>query len=331
MTTQPPTVVMSRTSSTDVSDYPFQKPHFLSVHDLNEATARSLINRASDYANAIRDNVPIEPTLVGKHVVNLFFENSTRTLASFDMATQRLGGRVTNLPMETSSVKKGESLVDTLKTIDAMRPDVIVIRHGSAGAADIAAKTVDAHVINAGDGAREHPTQALLDAVTVTRTFGDVSGLTITICGDIKHSRVARSNIALLSMLGADVRLCAPPTLLPDDIRDQGLGVFTNLADALPGSDVIMALRVQTERMDHSVIPSTREYHQQYGLTLDRLAVLAPKAKIMHPGPMNRGVEIDGNVADHPTKSLILDQVENGVAARMAVLHALISQDGHQT
>ncbi len=325
MTTPTSTETTSDPASSDLAPHAFARRHFLSIDQLNEASARDLMNASSAFADAIRAEDDIPHHLANARVMTVFFENSTRTLASFEMAVKRLGGEVISLPIAASSTKKGESLADTLKTLDAMRPDMVVMRHGAPGAADLAARLMDASVINAGDGARGHPTQALLDAVTLQRTFGDVAGLRVTICGDIRHSRVARSNVALLSLLGAQVRLCAPGPLLPDAVHDWGVPVSHSFAEGLPGSDVVMMLRVQTERMAGHFVPSVREYHRFFGLDLKTLMEHAPAAKVMHPGPMNRGVEITGSLADHLTKSLILDQVELGVATRMAVLSKLMA------
>ncbi len=268
--------------------------------------------------------------LSGLTVINAFFENSTRTLLSFEIAGKRLGADVVNMHAAQSSVKKGETLIDTAITLNAMRADAIVIRHGSSGAVELIAEQVDCPVLNAGDGQHEHPTQALLDALALRHALRgrghsaeDFTGLTVTICGDILHSRVARSNILCLQALGASVRLCAPPSLMPGHVEAMGVEAFHDFDAALAGADVAMMLRLQNERMSGQFIPSPREYHHLYGLTKDRLERAAPDALVMHPGPMNRGVEIDSDVADMLDRSIITRQVEMGVAMRMACLDVL--------
>jgi aspartate carbamoyltransferase catalytic subunit len=266
--------------------------------------------------------------LAGLTIINAFFENSTRTLLSFEIAGKRLGADVVNMHAATSSVKKGETLIDTAMTLNAMRADAIVIRHASSGAVRLIAGKVDCPVLNAGDGQHEHPTQALLDALSIRHALGlppgsDLNGLKVTICGDILHSRVARSNILCLTALGADVRVCAPPALMPAEIEAMGVSVFHDFDAALAGAQIVMMLRLQQERMQGQFIPSPREYRHLYGLTLDRLARAERDALVMHPGPMNRGIEIDSQVADHATRSLITQQVECGVAIRMACLDVL--------
>jgi aspartate carbamoyltransferase catalytic subunit len=270
--------------------------------------------------------------LAGLTIINAFFENSTRTLLSFEIAGKRLGADVVNMHAAQSSVKKGETLIDTAKTLNAMRADALVIRHGSSGAVGLIAGKVDCPVLNAGDGQHEHPTQALLDALALRhalRERGEASsdgmmvGRTVTICGDVLHSRVARSNVLCLQALGATVRVCAPPALMPMGIEAMGVEVFHQFDAALAGADVVMMLRLQNERMDGQFIPSPREYRNLYGLTQRRLALAAPDAIVMHPGPMNRGVEIDSDVADMPGRSIITQQVEMGVAIRMACLDVL--------
>ena len=268
--------------------------------------------------------------LAGLTVINAFFENSTRTLLSFEIAGKRLGADVVNMHAAQSSVKKGETLIDTAITLNAMRADAIVIRHGASGATQLIAGKVDCPVLNAGDGSHEHPTQALLDALALREALAlrgeaseDFTGRTVTICGDVLHSRVARSNLLCLQALGATVRLCAPPALMPAGIAAMGAEVFSDFDAALAGADVVMMLRLQSERMDGQFIPSPREYHHLYGLTRRRLALAAPDALVMHPGPMNRGVEIDSEVADLLDRSIITRQVEMGVAIRMACLDVL--------
>jgi aspartate carbamoyltransferase catalytic subunit len=261
-------------------------------------------------------------TLRGRTQINLFFEASTRTQASFELAGKRLGADVMNMSVGNSSVKKGETLIDTAATLNAMRPDIIVVRHQAAGAVHLLARKVDCSVVNAGDGAHEHPTQALLDALTIRRNKGRIEGLTVAICGDILHSRVARSNIILLSALGARVRVVAPSTLLPTGIERFGVEVHRDMRSGLADADIVMMLRLQRERMAGAFVPSVKEYFRYYGLNAEKLAFAKPDALVMHPGPMNRGVEIATDVADG-AQSLIQEQVEMGVAVRMAVLEAL--------
>jgi len=260
--------------------------------------------------------------LRGRTMINLFFEASTRTQSSFELAGKRLGADVMNMAIPTSSIKKGETLIDTAVTLNAMRPDLLVVRHHAAGAVELLSQKVDCSVINAGDGSHEHPTQALLDALTIRRHKNKIQGLIVAICGDILHSRVARSNIILLNTLGARVRVIAPSTLLGAGIERLGVEVYTDMREGLADADIVMMLRLQRERMVSSLIPSQREYFHFFGLDYDKLACAKPDALIMHPGPMNRGVEIDSNVADD-TRSVIREQVEMGVAVRIAVLQAL--------
>ena len=255
--------------------------------------------------------------------INAFFENSTRTLLSFEIAGKRLGADVVNMHAGQSSVKKGETLIDTAMTLNAMAADVIVIRHASSGAVALIADKVDCPVLNAGDGWHQHPTQALLDALTIRRRKGGFEGLVVAICGDVLHSRVARSNMLCLAALGAQVRAVAPPTLLPPEVEMLGATPYSRMEDGLDGADVVMMLRLQNERMDGAFIPSAREYHALYGLTPERLAIAKPDALVMHPGPMNRGVEITSTVADDPDRSAITEQVAMGVAVRMACLDVL--------
>jgi aspartate carbamoyltransferase catalytic subunit len=263
------------------------------------------------------------PTLSGKTQINLFFENSTRTQGSFEIAGKRLGAQVMNMSVKTSSVAKGETLIDTAATLNAMRPDVIVVRHSASGAVHLLAQKVGCSVINAGDGTHEHPTQALLDALTIRRHKGRLNSLTVAICGDIAHSRVARSNLLLLGALQIRTRVIAPRTLLPAGIESMASEVFTDMREGLRDADVVMMLRLQHERAAGRMIPSTREYYRFYGLDAEKLSFAKPDVIVMHPGPMNRGVEIDPAIADGP-RSVITDQVEMGVAVRMAVLDALL-------
>ncbi|MBV7259163.1 aspartate carbamoyltransferase catalytic subunit [Erythrobacter crassostreae] len=289
-----------------------------------------LLDQAEQWVELNRQSAKHAGLLGGMTIINAFFENSTRTLLSFEIAGKRLGADVVNMHAAQSSVKKGETLIDTAITLNAMRADAIVIRHGSSGATQLIADKVDCPVLNAGDGQHEHPTQALLDALALRHKLKergesgeDFTGMTITICGDILHSRVARSNILCLQALGAKVRVCAPPALVPSGIEAVGVEVFHNFDAALSGTDVVMMLRLQSERMSGQFIPSEREYHHLYGLTKARLQSAAPDAIVMHPGPMNRGVEIDSEVADLLDRSIITQQVEMGVAIRMACLDIL--------
>ncbi|WP_296173175.1 aspartate carbamoyltransferase catalytic subunit [uncultured Brevundimonas sp.] len=302
---------------------PFPRDHFLAAGDLNPPAALALLDLADAFVDFNRQSAKGIDLMRGQTVVNLFFENSTRTSSSFEIAAKRLGADVVTMPVSASSVAKGETLIDTAVTLNAMKPEILVVRHSSSGAVDLLSQKVGCAVVNAGDGRHEHPTQALLDLLSLRRAFGDVGGLTVAICGDIAHSRVARSNVALLSMMGARVRLIGPPTLVPGDADRWGCEVFHDMKEGLAGCDVVMMLRLQLERMTGALIPSTREYFRFWGLDREKLAWAAPNARVMHPGPMNRGVEIDSDVADDLSVSLIQDQVEMGVAARMAVLAAL--------
>jgi aspartate carbamoyltransferase catalytic subunit len=300
----------------------FSRRHLLTCEGLSATEISSLLDLADKAAELNRQVNKKRDILRGRTLINLFFEASTRTQASFELAGKRLGADVMNMNVSTSSVQKGETLIDTAMTLNAMRPDMIVVRHHAAGAVELLAQKVDCSVINAGDGAHEHPTQALLDALTIRRAKGRVGGLTVAICGDILHSRVARSNIYVLNALGARVRLVAPSTLLPPGIERLGAEVFTDMWKGLEDADIVMMLRLQRERMQGNYVPSTREYYHFFGLDQEKLAQARPDALIMHPGPMNRGVEIASAIADH-SRSVIRDQVEMGVAVRMAVLEAL--------
>ncbi len=300
----------------------FSRRHLLTCEGLSAAEIESLLDLADKAADLNRQVNKKRDVLRGRTLINLFFEASTRTQASFELAGKRLGADVMNMNVSTSSVQKGESLIDTAMTLNAMRPDMIVVRHYAAGAVELLSQKVDCSVINAGDGAHEHPTQALLDALTIRRAKGRVGGLTVAICGDILHSRVARSNIHVLNALGARVRLVAPSTLLPPGIERLGAEVYTDMWKGLADADIVMMLRLQRERMQGNYVPSTREYYHFFGLDQEKLALAKADALIMHPGPMNRGVEIASAIADH-SRSVIRDQVEMGVAVRMAVLEAL--------
>lgn len=301
----------------------FRRQHLLGIEGLEPFEIEDLLDRADDYVEIGRRTKKKLGLLAGLTQINLFFESSTRTRTSFELAGKRLGADVVNMSVGTSSIKKGETLIDTAMTLNAMHPDVLVVRHHESGAVALLARHVRCAVINAGDGSHEHPTQALLDALTIRRRKGRIGGLTVAICGDLLHSRVARSNILLLLALGANVRLVGPPTLLLQHVECWGVEVHTDMRRGLVGADVVMMLRLQTERMQGGYVPSVREYFRYYGLTWDKLAAARPDALVMHPGPMNRGVEIDGVVADDIDRSAVLDQVEMGVAVRMAVLDAL--------
>jgi len=296
--------------------------HLLGIEGLSAGDIIGLLDLAEEYVELNRQIEKKRAALRGRTLINLFFEASTRTQSSFELAGKRLGADVMNMAVGNSSVKKGETLIDTAMTLNAMHPDLLVVRHHASGAVDLLAQKLDCSVINAGDGAHEHPTQALLDALTIRRNKGRIERLTVTICGDILHSRVARSNIILLNTLGARVRVVAPSTLLPPGIERFGVEVSRDMREGLKGADIVMMLRLQRERMNGSFVPSTQEYFHYYGLDQKKLAYAKPDALVMHPGPMNRGVEIDSAVADG-AQSLIREQVEMGVAVRMAVLEAL--------
>jgi aspartate carbamoyltransferase catalytic subunit len=300
----------------------FPHRHLLGIEGLSAQDIGILLDLAEAAIEVSRQVEKKRSTLRGRTLINLFFEASTRTQSSFELAGKRLGADVMNMSVATSSVKKGETLIDTAMTLNAMRPDIIVVRHAQAGAVHLLAKKVDCAVVNAGDGAHEHPSQALLDALTIRRNKGRIEGLTVAICGDILHSRVARSNILLLSALGARVRVAGPSTLLPPGIERMGVEVFRDMRAGLDGADIVMMLRLQRERMQGGYVPSAKEYFRFFGLDEAKLCYAKPDALVMHPGPINRGVEIDSAVADGP-RSLIREQVEMGVAVRIAVLEAL--------
>jgi len=298
----------------------FPHRHLLGIEGLSASDLRLILDEAGPWVDFNRGARKADQRLAGLTQINAFFENSTRTLFSFEIAGKRLGAQVSNFHPAASSVRKGESLIDTALTLNAMGPDVLVIRHEADGAAAEVAAVMGCPVINAGDGAGEHPTQALLDALTIERRFGRIAGLKVAICGDIVHSRVAGSNMRALLLLGAEVRLVGPETLLP---ADSGLPLFTDFDEGIAGADVVMMLRIQRERMEEDFPDTLFDYHNQYGLTRARLDAHAPDALVMHPGPMNRGVEIDGELADDSVRSAILEQVEMGVAIRMACLDLL--------
>ena len=300
----------------------FPHRHLLGIEGLAPDDIIQLLDLADEAVEVSRQIEKKKATLRGRTQINLFFEASTRTQASFELAGKRLGADVMNMSVGSSSIKKGETLIDTAMTLNAMRPDLIVVRHHSAGAVQLLARKVDCSVINAGDGQHEHPTQALLDALTIRRNKGRIRGLVVAICGDILHSRVARSNLILLNALGAAVRVVGPSTLLPTGIENMGAKVFNNMREGLKDADIVMMLRLQRERMNGSFVPSVKEYFRYFGLDSEKLALAKPDALVMHPGPMNRGVEIASDIADG-AQSLIREQVEMGVAVRMAVLEAL--------
>ena len=301
----------------------FAHRHLLGIEQLSPADITTLLDLSETYVDLNRGTTKHGTVLEGLTQINMFFENSTRTQASFELAGKRLGADVMNMGLEASSIKKGETLIDTALTLNAMHPDLLVVRHPHSGAVDLLAQKVHCAVLNAGDGRHEHPTQALLDALTIRRKKGRLHRLSIAICGDIAHSRVARSNLILLGKMENRLRLIGPPTLMPAGIADFGVEVFDNMRKGLADVDVVMMLRLQKERMDGGFIPTEREYHHLFGLDADKLGHAKPDAIVMHPGPMNRGVEIDGTIADDINRSVIQEQVEMGVAVRMAAMDLL--------
>jgi aspartate carbamoyltransferase catalytic subunit len=311
---------------TSPSATPFPHRHLLGIEDLSPAEITALLDLSDVYVELNRRPEKKLNRLRGRTQINLFFENSTRTKTSFELAGKRLGADVINMSVEGSAIKKGETLIDTAMTLNAMQPDTMVIRHADSGAADLLSQKVTGSVINAGDGSHAHPTQALLDALTIRRRLGRLEGLTVAICGDILHSRVARSNIQLLGKMGALVRVVAPPTLLPTYVERLGVEVHHDMVAGLKDVDIVMMLRLQLERMTGAFVPSIREYFRYYGLDREKLAHAKPDALIMHPGPMNRGIEIDTEVADDINRSVIREQVEMGVAVRMVCIDALVHQ-----
>ncbi len=322
-----------KTSSRLKTDKPnsiqkFNHKNLLAISQLNQVEIVELLDRADEMAKVSLTPQNIIPSLKGKTQINLFFENSTRTQASFEIAGKRLGALVMNMNVQTSSLNKGETLIDTASTLNAMRPDVIVVRHSASGAVELLSQKVSCSVINAGDGSHEHPTQALLDALTIRRHKKRLNGLTVAICGDIAHSRVARSNLMLLNAMNVRTRVIAPQTLLPKGIENICAEVFTDMKKGLKDADVVMMLRLQHERTDGQLIPSAREFYHFYGLDKKKLSYAKPDAIVMHPGPMNRGVEIDPSIADG-AQAVITEQVEMGVAVRMAVLNSLVGKSAH--
>jgi len=303
----------------------FRHNHLIGIEDLNKDEINIILDLADYYADRLDDKEFKPHILKDQIILTLFFEDSTRTRISFEFAAKRLGADVVNMDVRTSSVNKGESLLDTIQTLNSMlRPDAIIFRHTEYGAPQFVTTIVDCPVINAGDSWHEHPTQALLDALTIRRRLGKLEGLNIAICGDISHSRVASSNMILLRKMGANVRIVAPPALMPEEFPAGGIEKFDNMKEGLKDCDVVMMLRNQKERMEAGLIASETEFFDQYGLTFGKLAYAKPDALVMHPGPINRDVEIAGDVADDPTRSLILEQVRNGVPARMAILDLLL-------
>ena len=301
----------------------FTDKHLLGIEPLSPAAISEILDLADNYVDLNRRSNKHSDVLASLTQINMFFENSTRTQASFELAGKRLGADVMNMAMQASSIKKGETLIDTALTLNAMHPDLLVVRHPQSGAVDLLAQKVNCSVLNAGDGRHEHPTQALLDALTIRRAKGRLHRLSIAICGDIAHSRVARSNIILLGKMENRIRLIAPPTLMPSGIAEFGCEVYEDMHQGLQDVDVVMMLRLQRERMDGGFIPSEREYYHRYGLDAQKLKAAKDDAIVMHPGPMNRGVEIDGDIADDINRSVIQDQVEMGVAVRMAAMDLL--------
>ncbi|MEM6603348.1 MAG: aspartate carbamoyltransferase catalytic subunit [Pseudomonadota bacterium] len=325
----------NKTSETkkDISHYPpgyrFEKTHLTGIKYLSEFDIRAILDHAAKLENMDAQEFADHNPLKGRTQINLFFENSTRTQASFELAGQRLGANILNMSVSTSSVSKGETLIDTAVTLNAMHPDILVVRHFSSGAADLLSQKVNCAVINAGDGTHEHPSQALLDAYTIRKKLGYIARSAIVICGDILHSRVARSNLILLNALGAQIRIVAPPTLIPAGLDKMGCTVHHHIRDALDGANIIMMLRLQKERMQGSYIPSAKEYYRRYGLSTEILEKYAPNAYVMHPGPVNRGIEIQSRLVDDPERSLIRDQVENGVTVRTAIIDMICAARRH--
>ena len=306
-----------------MDDIVFPHQHILGIEGMGPDAISTILDLSESYVALNRQRDKKRADLRGRTVINVFFESSTRTRTSFELAGKRLGADVINIAVAASAINKGETLLDTAMTLNAMHPDVLVVRHPFSGAVQLISEKVECAVINAGDGWHEHPTQALLDALTIRRRLGKLAGLNVAICGDVAHSRVARSNILLLHTMGAFVRVVAPPTLVPADADRMGVEVYHDMAEGLKGVDIVMMLRIQNERMRGSLIPSKREYFRYYGLDADKLKAAKPDALIMHPGPMNRGIEIDSDVADDINRSVIPEQVEMGVAVRMACLDLL--------
>lgn len=308
----------------------FPHKNLLGIEALTPDAVIQILDLAKTYVADNRARKDLRHILAGLTQINMFFENSTRTQASFEIAGKRLGTNVLNMNMQASSVKKGETLIDTALTLKAMRPDILVLRHPHSGAANLLAEKMECSVINAGDGCHEHPTQALLDALTIQRAKGCISGLNIAICGDVSHSRVARSNLFLFTKMRNHVRLIGPPTLIPNYMSDLGIEVYHNMREGLKNIDVIIMLRLQRERMDGGFIPSVREYYHRFGLDEKKLSYANDNAIVMHPGPVNRGIEIDGELADNLNRSVIQEQVEMGVSVRMAIMQLLAKNLRHE-
>ena len=300
-------------------DMAHSRQHLLGIETLSRQDIEAILESATSMKEVLRRDIKKVPALRGKTVINCFFESSTRTRSSFEIAAKILSADAVNWASSGSSTSKGETLIDTAKNLEAMRPDILVVRHGASGAPHLVASRVGCAVVNAGDGAHEHPSQALLDAFTMREKWGSLEGRTVAIVGDIRHSRVARSNVYCLQRLGAKVVLCGPPTMLPLGVEALGCEVTSDLREAVKNADAVMMLRIQTERITESLFPTGREYSRYYGLSRAKLGWLKPDALVLHPGPINRGVELEPEVADGPN-SVILDQVENGVAVRMAIL-----------
>lgn len=303
---------------------PFDALHLLGIEHLRPDAITEILDHAERFVQMNRSENKHLDQLAGLTQINMFFENSTRTQASFELAGKRLGADVMNMAMQASSIKKGETLIDTALTLNAMHPDMLVVRHPHSGAVELLSQKVNCAVINAGDGRHEHPTQALLDALTIRRAKGRLHRLNIAICGDVVHSRVARSNMQLLGKMENRLRVVGPATLVPSSLADLGVEVYHDMREGLRDVDVVMMLRLQRERMDGGFVPSEREYYHRYGLDAEKLSFAKEDAIVMHPGPMNRGVEIDGEIADDVNRSVIQEQVEMGVAVRMAVLDLLM-------
>ena len=308
----------------EISKTKYPHKHLLGIEGLNPPEINYLLSLANEYSKTLEQSKEKSKFLKNKTCINLFFENSTRTRTSFELAGKKLGADILNISVSSSAIKKGETLIDTAMTLNAMDPDIIVVRHPDAGAVQLLSEKVNCSIINAGDGPHEHPTQALLDALTIIKRKENIGGLKVAICGDILHSRVARSNIHLLNTLGAQVRVIAPPTLIPYGIENLGVEVFNDMKKGLLEIDIIIMLRLQLERMSGSYVPSIREYFRFYGLDRNKLNYAKNDALILHPGPMNRGVEIDTELADDMDRTAIFEQVQMGVAVRMACLHALL-------
>jgi len=305
--------------------YPLKKIHLINSKDLNKKDIECLLDESDKYIEFNKQNIKKSQILEGRIIFNLFFEDSTRTRTSFEVAAKRLGADLINVALKDSSINKGETLVDTITTINSMNPDVLVVRHPDEGISEKISKIVKACVINAGDGSNEHPTQALLDALTIKKKFGSFKNLKIAICGDIIHSRVARSNIEILTKLGSKINVIGPKKLIPDDINKLNIKIFNNMKEGLNNCDIVMMLRIQKERILGKIVPNENEYFKKFGLDYSKLDYAKKNAFVMHPGPMNRGVEIDSELADDVTRSLIQEQVSMGVAIRMACLEILIN------